>query len=278
MPKSRESADDFINYLVTFSFESLTEFVQSMVLLISTPSQAIIISAMTMLGHLIKWCSDAIVLALVKTDLIPQLINTLNSLPLSLTESIHIHFYLLFTIFVSFCLSTSEALSQLENEDGNEQQAIHEVVLKQVLEPSEKYFCHFCVNRFSIIDESLEKGFMLLLANLLLISPYYQPTMDFVLNMPVVLTIPSCLTFFEKNGSLSFFLFSMIDSQYDWDEKGGKERMLWNEMLRMLRMEGLEDVIEEKLQNDQSEDEGIFTRPYSIDWNNMQGMNLPEQE
>ncbi|KAK2951635.1 hypothetical protein BLNAU_13374 [Blattamonas nauphoetae] len=177
----------------------------------------------------------------------------------------------------SFWLSTPDYLELLEITDPDQQQAVHETVLKQVLAPSEKYIRHLCVNRYSIIDGEQSRFFLELLANLLELSPSSHPTMDFVLCLPVVLTIPSCLTFFESERSIWYFLDSMVDAQWDWNTKGGEQRQMWKKILRILRMEGIDDVVESKLQNDHDGDWTEYVVEESITWNNLQAMNLPRR-
>ncbi|KAK2952944.1 hypothetical protein BLNAU_12120 [Blattamonas nauphoetae] len=228
-------------------------------ILLSTPSQVVTAAAMKRLDSLIFKISAEVLLALVKADLIPQLINTLNPQSLSFDEAVDIHTDLMSSTMSSLWLATPDGLTELGIEDGNEQQAVRETVLKQVIVPSEKYICHLCVIRYSIVDGDQSYEFMLLHSTLLEISPYYQPTMDVVLHMPVVLTIPSSLTFFEVDRSIFWFLSNMIDTQREWNNQGGKERQLWKTVHRMLRMEGIEDVIEEKLRNAKG---GYFGDPW----------------
>ncbi|KAK2962022.1 hypothetical protein BLNAU_3078 [Blattamonas nauphoetae] len=189
-----EAADAFLGNLASLSDDSSTDFVQSIVVLVSSASQIITISAMKTLKSLLVTCSAKISYSLVKADLIPRLIIALNPLSLPFTEVEDIHINLMITITCSLWLSTQVQIAQLGIDDHDEQQAVHETVLKQVFVPSEKYIWHLCVNHFSIVDGKQSNWFMALIAILLEILPYYQPTMDFVLNMPVVLTIPSCLT------------------------------------------------------------------------------------
>ncbi|KAK2960245.1 hypothetical protein BLNAU_4798 [Blattamonas nauphoetae] len=137
------------------------------------------------------WCFVPVRLALVKANLVPQLIITLNPQSLPSTEGKNIHVHILTIIRTTIWLATPYGLAQLKIEDGNEQQAVHETVLKQVLMPSEQYICHLCVNRYSVIDGELSCEFMATLVKILQISQYYQPTMDFVLHMPVILIVPS---------------------------------------------------------------------------------------
>ncbi|KAK2950721.1 hypothetical protein BLNAU_14392 [Blattamonas nauphoetae] len=152
---------------------------------INESSRAITTATMKMLQSLIANCSRKVRLALVKADLIPQLITTLNPQSLSFTEALDIHTYLMINITNSLGLATPNGLGQLGIEDDNEQEAVHETVLQQVVTPSEKYIWHLCMNRFSIVDGNQSRCFLALLARLLRICPYYQPTMDIVLQMPI---------------------------------------------------------------------------------------------
>ncbi|KAK2950131.1 hypothetical protein BLNAU_14933 [Blattamonas nauphoetae] len=191
--KSSQSADVFLDSLASPSDDSLINFIQYIVVLISSARERIITTTMKMLEKLIIFCSVQIPLALIKADLVPQLIKTLNPQSLSFAEAAEIHVYLLKIIWNTLWVSTLNGLTRLGIKDGSEQQAVRKTILKQVLFPSEKYICHLCMNRYSIVDGEQSRDFLTLLAQLLRISPSYQPTMEFVLDMPVVLTIPSCL-------------------------------------------------------------------------------------
>ncbi|KAK2955013.1 hypothetical protein BLNAU_9944 [Blattamonas nauphoetae] len=235
-------------------------------------------AAMKMLSNLIQHWLSQHQLALVKTNLIPQLVITLTPQSLSFSEAEDIHTSLMEIIAQSLRLASTLGLRELGIEDENQQQAVHETVLQQVLVPSEKYIWHLCVNRFSIIFRDMTNTFLVLLVNLLRICPSYQPTMDLVLNMPVFLTIPSFLTFFEYDRTIYYFLANMINAQWNWNDTRGDQRQMWKIIQRLLRMEGMDDVTEEKLRNDKKEFAGGFVVVYSIQWNNRQGMNLPELE
>ncbi|KAK2963534.1 hypothetical protein BLNAU_1577 [Blattamonas nauphoetae] len=199
---------------------------------------------MEMLDTLLLWCSPQVRLALLRDDLIPELIDKIDPLSLSFDEAENIHTNLLSCINRSLWLATPDGLEELENEDWTEEVLAHETVLKQVLTPSEEYICHLCENRFSIIDGDQSNHFMEILALLIRISPYYQPEMDFLLNMQVFLAVPSCLTFFENDESIWSFLYSMIDIQREWNKDRGISRSMWKDMQLMLKTEGFEDVIE----------------------------------
>ncbi|KAK2952979.1 hypothetical protein BLNAU_11968 [Blattamonas nauphoetae] len=274
-PQFQGQADDFLTSHGQTTAESLTNFVQSIMVLLSIPSQSIAIAVVKILGNLIEKWSPKVRLALVQADLIPQIIATLNPLSLSFAEAESIHINLMKTINWTIWLSTPNELQQLRIKDDNEQRTVLETILKQVLAPSEKYICHLCVNRFSIIDSKQSEIFMFLLADILQISPYYQPTMDFVVNMPVILTIPSSLTFFEYDDSTWSFLFEMNCARWDWNVIRSFKRHMWKTVHRMLRMEGMEDVMEEKLRTNQDIFRGSLIVTYSIVLNNIQGTVHP---
>ncbi|KAK2956777.1 hypothetical protein BLNAU_8230 [Blattamonas nauphoetae] len=276
-PEDQESADAFLSNFGPATDESLKIFIQSIVVLLSTTSQTFTVAAMKIQKNVIMHSSPKHHLALIKADIIPQIITTLNPLSLPLTEAADIHTHLISTITDSFWLPTTIFLSQLGFQDSNGQQTVHGTILRQVLAPSEKYICHLCVNRYSILVAGQCMSFLALFANLLKICTYSQPTMDFVLQMPVFLTIGSCLTFFEKEESNFVFLDLMADAQWEWNKNDGKVGQMWKTVQRMLRMEGIEDAIEEKLRNDKNEDLGGLIVENSIRWNNLQGMNLPRR-
>ncbi|KAK2956585.1 hypothetical protein BLNAU_8425 [Blattamonas nauphoetae] len=277
-PRDASSADDFLHSLGRTDDESLTNFIESILELVSSSSQIIINSAMKMLITLFRKCSAHIHLTLVKADLIPQLIISLNPLSLSFAEKADIHINLMKIIIRSLRLTTPDGLTRLAIKYENGQQAVHETVLTQVLVPSKKYIRRLCVIRFSIIGGGLSALFLSLLAYILQICPYYQRTLDSVLYLPIFLTIQSYLSFIEKERSIWHFLVHMIATEREWNRTRGEVRQRWPTVQRMLRMEGFEDVIEEKLRNDRGGlREGKIVAK-SIRWSNFQGMNLPKEE
>ncbi|KAK2955270.1 hypothetical protein BLNAU_9822 [Blattamonas nauphoetae] len=276
-PQDTEPADAFLSRLASNSDHSSPEFVQSIMVLISCVSQNITTATMAMVRNVFGWCSYHHRLALIKADMLPQLINTLNPQSLSFVDAVGIHTCLVLIISISLWLTTPDGLDKLGIEEDNEQQAVHKTVFQQVVIPSEKYIWHLCVNRFSIVDGDQSENFLDLLAQLLQISPYYQPTMAVVVNMPILLTIPSCLTFFEHENSIYLFLSNMNHTQREWNDKMGIMQKMGRTIHRMLRMDGIEDVMEEKLQHDSNKVVGRLIIADSIRWNNLLGMNLPRR-
>ncbi|KAK2959906.1 hypothetical protein BLNAU_5103 [Blattamonas nauphoetae] len=257
--------------------ESLTNFVQFVGKLVSFANNAITTAAMKMLDNLLALCLKTDRLTLLKADLIPQLVMNLNPQSLSFDKAVNIHTNLVKIIADSVRLASLDSLTYQGTIDEKELQTVHETILQKVVAPSEQYIRHLCMNYFSIIDGDISDQFMTLLARIVRASPYYPPTMDIIVNMPIVLTIPSCLAFFETERSIWNFLFEIIDSQRKWNATRGTMRQMGKRVPRMLRMEGVEDVLEEKLLNDRSQP---FGKTIVIQWialSNLQGMNLQRQ-
>ncbi|KAK2955480.1 hypothetical protein BLNAU_9527 [Blattamonas nauphoetae] len=277
-PDDEESADAFLNRIASFSDQSVTDFIQSIVTLLSTSSEAITTSTMKMLHRLLQNCSNDILIALVKADLISQLIVTLDPQSVSLSDFEHMHTALISIIECSLWLSPLDSLAQLKTKDGDEHQTVPETLFQQIMRPSEKYLTHLCVNRNSILDNEKYKDFLILLARILLKTyPSSQPTMETVLMMRIVLTVPSCLSFFDGESSVWGFLDIFVNSRWERHESGDVGQK-WKKMDRMLRTEGMEDVMETKLRNDEEAFYGREIIASSITLNNEMGMNVPEQE
>ncbi|KAK2949831.1 hypothetical protein BLNAU_15226 [Blattamonas nauphoetae] len=137
-PDDEESADAYLSSFASNSDTSLTKFLQFIVVLISSPNLVITAASMKMLQRFTLTCSAKLRLALVRADLITQLIVTLNPQSLSFAEAASIHINVMKSITLSFCLSTRDGLASLEIEDGDEQQAVQETIFRQVVAPSEK--------------------------------------------------------------------------------------------------------------------------------------------
>ncbi|KAK2948689.1 hypothetical protein BLNAU_16327 [Blattamonas nauphoetae] len=136
-PQNQESAEGFIKTFGRTTDASSTKFTRSMVVLLSSPKLAIKTAAMKMLARLIVFYSENILLALLRADLIHQLITSLNPLSLSFADAVDIHISLIANIYNSVYLARPIDLPQLGIEDRDERQAVYEMVLQQVLVPSE---------------------------------------------------------------------------------------------------------------------------------------------
>ncbi|KAK2944042.1 hypothetical protein BLNAU_21041 [Blattamonas nauphoetae] len=156
------SALAFLSSFARKTDESLSNFLQCIVVLISSASITITEAAIEMINSLFTRFFAKVNLALVKADVIPRLIIALNPQSLPFADAVKIHLSLLEIIATSLWLSTLHGIAYLTIEDDDEQQAVHETVLTKVVAPAEMYIFHLCVNRYSIVDELLSITFIFL--------------------------------------------------------------------------------------------------------------------
>ncbi|KAK2953022.1 hypothetical protein BLNAU_12011 [Blattamonas nauphoetae] len=197
--------------------------------------------------RIVVFCSINTLLKLVSDGLVPQLISALNPLSLSFADADDIHIHLMRIIDYALSLSTRTELESLNIHNAHEQQAVHETVINQVLMPSEGYLRHLCVNHRLIVDGNQSSTFILLIAKIFKICPSHDPMVDFLCELPVFLAIPSCLTHFESFDTTLWFPTEMLEVQSEWTRGGGRMLRRWNQVLRSLRTEGIEDVFEQRL-------------------------------
>ncbi|KAK2956988.1 hypothetical protein BLNAU_8063 [Blattamonas nauphoetae] len=146
-PHGPESANAFLSRLASSTDESLTDFVQCIVVLISSASEVITMAAMKTLKSLFFKSSPKKLLALVKAGLIPELVINLNPQSLSSPEAVHTHTYLLSSIAHPVRLTTPYYLSQLEIIYPSQQQAIYETSLGRIRqEPANASNCFFLLS------------------------------------------------------------------------------------------------------------------------------------
>ncbi|KAK2944128.1 hypothetical protein BLNAU_20960 [Blattamonas nauphoetae] len=124
-PGYDELTDAHLGSFASFIDDSLRDFLHSIVVLISSGSQAISTAAMKMLESLFL-CSRHVHYTLIKANLIPQLINTLNPQSLSFAEAVDIHIYLMKVITNSLELATPYSLENIGMKYDNERRDVHE--------------------------------------------------------------------------------------------------------------------------------------------------------
>ncbi|KAK2943928.1 hypothetical protein BLNAU_21131 [Blattamonas nauphoetae] len=120
---------------------------------------------------------------------------------MSFAEGSDIHTDLLSTIDWMFYLVTPSGLEELGIEDDDEQQAVRKIVFQQIVVPSEKYIWHLGVNRFLIVDGDQSQKFMIVLAQILRTSTFYQRTMEFSPSMVATLSFSFATTLALLNQS-----------------------------------------------------------------------------
>ncbi|KAK2942863.1 hypothetical protein BLNAU_22224 [Blattamonas nauphoetae] len=219
-------------------------FVKSIATLISTSNQRIIESTIEMLESQLWKCDHDLKLNLLDTDLIPHLLTSLHAPSISFTGAKDIHSRLI-SILDSFLMSVIPTiLITVRQTEPDRRLQIYGTVLKQVLVPSEQYCRYLCACRFSIVEGGQADNFVSLLARLIEICPEHHPTRDFVLALPVSFAISSCLMSIECQVAMFKLMSGMVDALIDQIDESPQLRQSKAIILRSLKMEGFDDVVE----------------------------------
>ncbi|KAK2957245.1 hypothetical protein BLNAU_7839 [Blattamonas nauphoetae] len=252
----------FLRMIRRLSDESISRFVLSLAptssdeSLLTFVEHSLIAATMEILDDLFGTYSAKLHFALLNAELIPHIITSLSPSLLPFADCQDIHTHLISFIESSLWIATSPGLKTLQIEDSIESKSVNETILKHILVPSEGYIHHLCANRWSIVDDDQLYKFMRLLARIIGICPQDQPTMDFVLKLPVITAITSAITFCEFDLIIWRFLDETDKSQREWNKHSHSIGQSVKIVRRHLKMEGFDEVIEQRQQNDKNRDWG----------------------
>ncbi|KAK2945995.1 hypothetical protein BLNAU_19071 [Blattamonas nauphoetae] len=267
-----KETNNFICPALESTDQNLMEFMQSFMILLSCANHSLITATIKMLDSLLLNISTRMHLRLVNADLITHILTSLNPLSLSIADAQDIHSSIISIIILTLWLSNPYVLITLDIKDSSEQQAIHETILNRVLVPAEAYIRYLCTNYSFIADGASSERFPYLLTRPLDISQLYQPTLTFVLDLPITLTIPSFISVLEDNITTLRFFFEFKRIVKDWNKGDGKHSQKGQIIIRSLQTEGLEDVLQQQLQYTKTSYNAQCIVSYSVELNNLRAI------
>ncbi|KAK2951217.1 hypothetical protein BLNAU_13833 [Blattamonas nauphoetae] len=263
-PKWRDKpdhADNLVTDLVPSSDGSHSGFIDSIVILLSSPHSSIVEATMSFLNKTTTQSSPAIRKGLVESDLINKLLATVRPHTLPLSGNDEIFNNLTKIIGNSIYLASPKSLSSLHITTSVDKQYYREMIFQKVVIASGQFVSFLISNRYSL-DEDLLFSFMSLLATGLRISLFHRPTLEFVLASPIAMTLSSCLSFFEDDHVLWMTLNSIQHLLKEWEEECLEVVQSGKRILHALFSEGFEDTLEHLVMNDKGGDDGRSVDDY----------------
>ncbi|KAK2958391.1 hypothetical protein BLNAU_6661 [Blattamonas nauphoetae] len=216
------SADVLITELVPSTDGSSSGFVDSACILLSSPHARIVSAVLNLpIGEL-----DTFLLS----------INTI--------------------LYKSILLTIPSNLNDLKITDPSAQHNRRQLIFQRVIQPSSQYITFHCQNRYILGDPDLSGSSMDVLGRLASTSPFHIPTLEFILERPVVMTIQSYLSLFENLETRWTSLLDITLSLTGWKKQGPETDQLLKRMIQALFSEGFEDTLEVMLLHDK-DDEGF---------------------
>ncbi|KAK2961677.1 hypothetical protein BLNAU_3475 [Blattamonas nauphoetae] len=235
--------------LVPSSGESHSEFLEGILTLLSSPCSTVVAATLSFLYQITSRSSPAILTNLIKSELFPKVLATVqpHTLPISGDETIIGQLILI--IINNITHAHPWSLSNLGITAAVDESTQCEMLFQKVVLPSSQLVT-FLISNQLILTRSLFRYHLFLLEKLLSIGPFHLPTLEFVLASPIVMAFSSCLSFVESSEHLENILFTFNESLSKWKRGSAEVAQSAKRMMEALFSEGFEDTLEQKMRND----------------------------
>ncbi|KAK2961680.1 hypothetical protein BLNAU_3478 [Blattamonas nauphoetae] len=254
--RNKEEVDKLVTELVPSSDGSHSSFVESILTLLSSPHSTFVVAALSFLYLTLFYSSTKIRCCLVASDLISNVLATVqpHTLPIAGNETIFDN--LSWIIFYCLELATPHFIRNLGVTAAVEKANRREMIFQNVVLPSSD-FVTFLIKNLYILNEDLLVTFMILLDKLLEISPFHCPTLEFVLASPIAMAFSICLLFIEDDQTLWYLLTNTKPLLRKWKKEDPEMVQSAKRMIQALFSEGFENTLEQMTMSDEDGDDGF---------------------
>ncbi|KAK2961672.1 hypothetical protein BLNAU_3470 [Blattamonas nauphoetae] len=222
-PKWRDEqfANRLVADLVPSSAGSRSSFVESILTLLSSPHSIMVAATLSFLQETTTGSSLTIRCRLVESDLISNVLATVqpHTLPISGNEEIFDD--LIWIIRYCLQLALPPFVRKLGITAAVDTFNHLNMIFQKVVLPSSQCVSLLISNRYVLKGDLLD-SFMSLLVRFIDIGPFHRPTLEFVLTSPIVMAFSSCLSFVEDDGDLWSILITIDQSLSDWKKEGAE--------------------------------------------------------
>ncbi|KAK2960690.1 hypothetical protein BLNAU_4345 [Blattamonas nauphoetae] len=239
-----EKADQLVTDLVPSSTGSILGFIESILTLLSSSYSTVVAAALSFLSRTTLNSSSNIRYQLVESDLIINVLATVQPLTLPILGNERIIRILTKLIEHHLCLTFSTWLSDHGITTAADQSNQREMIFQKVVAPSSQ-FVMFLITNWRILHGGLFKSFTILLSQLIGICPYNHSTLEFVLASPISMAFSSCLSFIENDYSLIRTIGLFHSSLHEWNEQGSEIAQSRKRMIQALLSKSFEDIVEQ---------------------------------
>ncbi|KAK2962893.1 hypothetical protein BLNAU_1916 [Blattamonas nauphoetae] len=242
-----QTRDTLITHLVPSPDGSLSGFTDSVCILLSSPRPNIVLSALSFLNVIITYSSEAHKLRFVQTDIVPRIISILHSQDFSFWN-LNRFIDSLTWILIHFArLAGSYALHFLKIADPSSQHRHRELILQRVILPSSPYITFLCEDRSLFDDKRRSCTILEILGLLVTIGFFHIPTLEFVLDSPIVMTIHDRLSFIDTDLPTYHVLKLVGNSLREWQTCGPEVTQSGKRTIHALISEGFETTLEQMM-------------------------------
>ncbi|KAK2963012.1 hypothetical protein BLNAU_2035 [Blattamonas nauphoetae] len=245
---NQEHVLKLVNDLVPSSARQRSGFVDSILILLSSPHSNVVEAALSFLHNATTGSSQTIRSRLVESDLIMKVLAAVqpHHLPISGNEEIINNF--IWTVIFCLNLASPASLRMLGVTTAVEQYDRREMIFRKVVIPSSE-FMSFLISNRHILKGELLYSFMPLLVKFIEIGPFHRPTLQFVIASPIVMAFSSCLSIVEDNGCHFDTLTNTKPLLREWKKEGPEVAQSAKRMMQAMFSEGIENTLEQMIKN-----------------------------
>ncbi|KAK2963753.1 hypothetical protein BLNAU_1320 [Blattamonas nauphoetae] len=248
-------ATRLITELVPSSAGPPSDFIESILTLLSSPHSTIVEATSVLLTKIVLYCSSPVRLQLVESDLISKVLASVqpHTLPFSGNETVLNTQLRIIMYCINLALPVS--LKELGITTADSTLNHREMILRKVIIPSSR-FMTFLISNQHILNGDLSSIIMTLFVHLIQMGPFHLPTLEFVLASPIAMAFSKCLSFVEDSIPLLNTLRTIERSLNEWKNQGPEVLRSGKRMNQTLHSEGFEDLAEQMMMTDVSENFG----------------------
>ncbi|KAK2941921.1 hypothetical protein BLNAU_23157 [Blattamonas nauphoetae] len=269
-----DHGDQLVTDIVPSSGESHSEFLESILTLLSSPCSTVVAAALSFLTKIAEVSSLAIRCRLVESDLVSKVFTIVQPHTLSISGDETIIDKLIRIIISCFYLSQPWSLNLLGITAAVDQFNHREMIFQKVVIPS-SLFVTFLISNRIVLNGDLFQSLISLLEKLLSIGPYHRPTLDYVLASPIAMAFSSCLSSVEECHDLWNILDNVDSSLEIWKKEVPEVAKPATRMMQVLFSEGLEDTLEQMTMINKGDFYGISVVDECHSISQLLGLNLP---
>ncbi|KAK2948870.1 hypothetical protein BLNAU_16213 [Blattamonas nauphoetae] len=239
--KDRESAAaKLVSDLVPSSAGSPSGFVESILILFSSPDSKLVSTALLFLFRILSISSPAVRLLLVDSDLFTNLFVIVKPHTLLLSGNRSIADKLIWNIKNLLELSFPSTLRELEITAATDQYNHREMIFRKLVLPSSP-FLSFLISNLHVTIQGFFRSTIIMLGTLLRIGPFHHPTLEFILASPIIRMLISSL-----HGQEEWNAITCIDSSLKgWKAQDPEVLQSGKRIVQTMFLEGFEDTLEQ---------------------------------
>ncbi|KAK2946120.1 hypothetical protein BLNAU_18962 [Blattamonas nauphoetae] len=241
---NKQVASKLVTDLVPSSAGSPSGFIDSVLTLLLTPHSILRAATLSLLRKTINFSSTEIRCRLVESDLVSNVLATIQPHTLSISGNeemldnlVNIIAYSVDLAFHVGMLGITTAIGQYNH---------REIIFQKVVLPSSTLVRFLISNRY-ILKGELFDSLVFLLRIFIRICPFHHPTLEFVLASPIAMAFSSCLSFTEDCQLLNNTLIRINYLMPEWKKEGAEVVQSGKRMMQALFSEGFEDALEQML-------------------------------